>query len=442
MVRRRGSSLDEGDLPEFSRNGRIVDRSIPSSWIWIQRLVLFIFCLGSVQFLFYTDPIPIDQIHGGLMTNKSMGEFKTEVGNFIIEFLPEHAPKTVKGFTALINEGFFTQTTFYRSEMGELLQAGGFLTDKTSVVKSVPVEYSLAATERTVVLARRKDPYSGLSEFAIMLADNSDNMMPGDDGNPGYTTFGRVFSGWKTVQKIANKLPAGFLAKSDLTEAIPIVSAHVIRRLAPTEDAFRAVFQKVNDDIETEFSVVMFSKTTCPYCKKAKALLKQLHASVHVIEVNTLPNGPDVQKALEAISGRRTVPNIFVNGISIGGGDELADAYKEGTLQPLLEKAGVLAKGVLLDMIKKPVVVFSKSYCPFCTATKSTLASQMANPIIVELNERDDGAAIQHYLHELTGQRTVPNVFIGGKSLGGNDDVQRLNNSGELSLLLEKAGAI
>jgi len=88
------------------------------------------------------------------------------------------------------------------------------------------------------------------------------------------------------------------------------------------------------------------------------------------------------------------------------------------------------------------VVVFSKSYCPYCTATKKTLAGLGVQAVVVELDQVDDGSEIQNALAELTGQRTVPNVFIGKQHVGGNSDLQDKKASGELVKLLENAGAL
>jgi len=54
----------------------------------------------------------------------------------------------------------------------------------------------------------------------------------------------------------------------------------------------------------------------------------------------------------------------------------------------------------------------------------------------IKLNERSDGPEMQAALAELTGQRTVPNVFIKGKHLGGNDDTQKAAKSGKLQEML------
>ncbi|KAI1610602.1 glutaredoxin 3 [Exophiala viscosa] len=86
------------------------------------------------------------------------------------------------------------------------------------------------------------------------------------------------------------------------------------------------------------------------------------------------------------------------------------------------------------------VVVFSKSYCPYCRATKSLLNEKHAKYFLLELDEVDDGAAIQDALEEITGQRSVPNIFIGHKHIGGNSDLQ--SKKGQLDGLLQGAGAV
>lgn len=62
------------------------------------------------------------------------------------------------------------------------------------------------------------------------------------------------------------------------------------------------------------------------------------------------------------------------------------------------------------------VMVFSKSYCPYCSATKKLLDSVKLESgktyKVIELDQRDDGSTIQSYLEQRNGQRTVPQVFI------------------------------
>lgn len=94
-------------------------------------------------------------------------------------------------------------------------------------------------------------------------------------------------------------------------------------------------------------------------------------------------------------------------------------------------------KALVDNLIKQSkVYVASKSYCPYCTATKNLLKSLGISFEVQELDNISDGAEIQSYLAEITGQRTVPNVFINGKHIGGNSDLQALNSKNGLKALL------
>lgn len=56
--------------------------------------------------------------------------------------------------------------------------------------------------------------------------------------------------------------------------------------------------------------------------------------------------------------------------------------------------------------------------------------------VVHELDEMKDGYRYQQELLRLTGQRSVPNVFVRGTHVGGNDDTQRANKEGSLQDLL------
>uniref|UniRef100_A0AAV1UN39 Glutaredoxin domain-containing protein n=1 Tax=Peronospora matthiolae TaxID=2874970 RepID=A0AAV1UN39_9STRA len=106
---------------------------------------------------------------------------------------------------------------------------------------------------------------------------------------------------------------------------------------------------------------------------------------------------------------------------------------------PRLSPNGVRAlhvrasKASITDAIaREKVLVFSKSHCPFCARVKATLDVLDTKYEAVELDAIDDGGHIQALLFDMTGQRTVPNVFINGKHIGGCDDVLALHTRGEL----------
>lgn len=91
----------------------------------------------------------------------------------------------------------------------------------------------------------------------------------------------------------------------------------------------------------------------------------------------------------------------------------------------------------------KPVVVFSKSYCPFCVKAKNLFQQEIQIPAdkiaVVEIESMPDCDAIQAVLKEKTGASSVPRVFIAGKSIGGCDDTFRIHQNGELKKLLDAA---
>lgn len=83
------------------------------------------------------------------------------------------------------------------------------------------------------------------------------------------------------------------------------------------------------------------------------------------------------------------------------------------------------------------IFIASKSYCPYCRSTIGTFASLGVKPLVLQLDELPDGQQIQDALREITGQNTVPNIFIEGKHIGGNSDLQAINSTGDLQNLLK-----
>ncbi|MFQ5787865.1 MAG: glutaredoxin 3, partial [Thermodesulfobacteriota bacterium] len=81
-------------------------------------------------------------------------------------------------------------------------------------------------------------------------------------------------------------------------------------------------------------NIEIYTKDWCPYCAKAKALLKSKGLSYKELDVTT---AHDLQQEMIERSGRRTVPQIFIDGESIGGYDDLANLNATGELDRKLE---------------------------------------------------------------------------------------------------------
>ncbi|KAJ7917967.1 thioredoxin-like protein, partial [Mycena leptocephala] len=89
------------------------------------------------------------------------------------------------------------------------------------------------------------------------------------------------------------------------------------------------------------------------------------------------------------------------------------------------------------------IMIFSKSHCPYCKRAKALFAKEFPDekPVVFELDAREDGPAIQGYLADKTGQRTVPNIFINKQHVGGNDDTQAAFKTGQLKRLVNEVEA-
>ena len=81
--------------------------------------------------------------------------------------------------------------------------------------------------------------------------------------------------------------------------------------------------------------VTMYSTGYCPFCTRAKHLLEQ-HAVADLTDIR-IDEDPSQRPIMMALSGRRTVPQIFIGERHVGGCDELFDLERSGELAGLLQ---------------------------------------------------------------------------------------------------------
>jgi len=80
--------------------------------------------------------------------------------------------------------------------------------------------------------------------------------------------------------------------------------------------------------------IEIYTSSTCGYCKQAKKLLESKDVTYDEKVVDANPQV--IAEAVKRSGGKRTVPQIFINGQHVGGYDELAELDKTGKLDPLL----------------------------------------------------------------------------------------------------------
>jgi glutaredoxin 3 len=82
-------------------------------------------------------------------------------------------------------------------------------------------------------------------------------------------------------------------------------------------------------------AVVMYATAWCPYCERARGLLDRKQVSFQEIDVD---RSPELRAEMMTRSGRRTVPQIFIGDVHIGGCDDLYALDTAGGLDPLLKE--------------------------------------------------------------------------------------------------------
>lgn len=121
---------------------------------------------------------------------------------------------------------------------------------------------------------------------------------------------------WSKKESYANKL-------SELIASNPIgyqLKQFVANVIAGNDYNTTATQDKIQTLIDTN-DIIMFSFTTCPFCRKAKDILDEQNVIYNVLELDTLLNseGNEIRAELGKITKRTSVPSIFINQIYIGG---------------------------------------------------------------------------------------------------------------------------
>lgn len=140
------------------------------------------------------------------VNDKEVAVIKTSMGEMVLEFWPEVAPKTVQNFKKLANDKFYDGTCFHRIIKGFMIQGGDPLTKDPSKEQlwgtgdpgyKIKAEFNERSHQRGVIsMARSRDPDSAGCQFFICHGDAKflDRQ---------YTAFGKLIKGDDVLEKIA-----------------------------------------------------------------------------------------------------------------------------------------------------------------------------------------------------------------------------------------------
>lgn len=155
------------------------------------------------------------------------------------------------------------------------------------------------------------------------------------------------------------------------------------------------------------------------------------------------------QKAKDSANAKAPRPDAPDKVIGVGNSAAGQDTSKDKAGNQLTEKEtdeDHEVETTINDILKKsPVIIFSKTYCQFSKKAKALLLNKYSitpEPYVVELDVHPLGRQIQDRLAKMTGRKTVPNIMINGKSIGGADDIAQLDNGGELVEKIRSLGSV
>ncbi|TVY82392.1 Monothiol glutaredoxin-7, partial [Lachnellula suecica] len=137
------------------------------------------------------------------------------------------------------------------------------------------------------------------------------------------------------------------------------------RKKYPVGDAQQPIEKKPETkeehEIEVELNsilkkspIIIFSKSYCPHSSRAKNILLEkyiIDPAPYVVELDHHKLGPQLQAQLAKLTQRRTVPNVLINGVSIGGGDDVAELDVK---QTLISKIKDLGGKRMLEVRERP----------------------------------------------------------------------------------------
>ena len=145
------------------------------------------------------------------ISNATIVEFQTNLGNFEVNLYDNATPATVANFLNYVNNGRYTSSVIHRSVPGFVVQGGGFVFDTAVPLDNVPTfpavvnEPEFANVRGTIAMAKLGgDPNSATSQWFFNLSNNTANL---DAQNGGFTAFGEVVGDGMTVVDAIAALP-------------------------------------------------------------------------------------------------------------------------------------------------------------------------------------------------------------------------------------------
>ncbi|KAK2988698.1 hypothetical protein RJ640_012734 [Escallonia rubra] len=99
------------------------------------------------------------------------------------------------------------------------------------------------------------------------------------------------------------------------------------------------------DEVErlaAEDPVVIFTKSSCCICHTIETLIRGFGANITVYQLDQLPNGREMERALKRLGRKPSVPSVFIGNELVGGSNEIMSLNVRGKLKPMLIEANAI----------------------------------------------------------------------------------------------------
>lgn len=156
-----------------------------------------------------------------------MVKLETNMGDIVLKLDARKAPNTVANFIQYVKSGHYDGTIFHRVIKGFMIQGGGMTPELKEKSARAPIRNEanngLRNKKYTIAMARTTEPHSASAQFFINTKDN--DFLDFKSETPegwGYAVFGKVISGFETVDKIESVL-TGSRGRYDDVPQTPVV---------------------------------------------------------------------------------------------------------------------------------------------------------------------------------------------------------------------------
>ena len=162
-----------------------------------------------------------------------MVKLETNMGDIVLKLDARKAPNTVANFIQYVKSGHYDGTVFHRVIKGFMIQGGGMTPEMKEKTTQAPIRNEanngLRNKKYTIAMARTNQPHSASAQFFINTKDN--DFLDFKSETPegwGYAVFGKVISGFDTVDKIESVLTGRRGMHDDVPQSPVVIKKAVI----------------------------------------------------------------------------------------------------------------------------------------------------------------------------------------------------------------------